>query len=283
MTKPSWLVALAFLAACASAPTKPVPAPAAAGKALMYALPAPNAATYTFADSSSFDIQGGAIGDIHATIGTAGVADVSYAQKGAALEATIRVVQFAGSMTNSAATGGPSATEKEIDGAAVITVSGRGAPRITMMPKLTPLIQQLGMGEAFYRRLFVRLPAMRVKPGATWADTLSGTDSTANTKTTYRDIVTGTFVRDSVVNGRSLAYITTSAQRSLHVSGTNQGVQIAQTLSGFATSNVLWDADRKLLVDRREHTELSGTFDLPSMNVTGLPVTAHGNGHLALR
>lgn len=282
MTRP-FLLALVLLPACASAPSAPAPAPVPAGRTLAYAVTAPSTVSYSFADTSAIDIQGGAIGDIHVKVGAAGIADVTFAAKGADVEAMIRVTQFAGSMSNSAMGTAPSATEKEIGGPAVVTVSARGAPTITAMPTLTPVIQQVGVSQAFFRRFFVRLPAAQVAAGAMWVDTVMATDSAGGTKATYRDITTSPFVRDSVVSGRKLAYITTTTQRTLKVTGASQGVEIVQNLSGTAASTALWDTDRKLLVDRVERTDLSGTFDLPAMGVTGLPVTARGTGHLALR
>jgi hypothetical protein len=115
-----------------------------------------------------------------------------------------------------------------------------------------------------------------VRAGAVWVDTISATDENAGTKASLNDIVTSTFVKDTVVNGRTLALITTTSQRTLNVTGTSQGVEIAQKLIGTSTGTVLWDIQQKLLVDRTEKGELAGTFDLPAMGVTGLPITAHG-------
>jgi hypothetical protein len=208
---------------------------------------------------------------------------VTYAQKAADVEATMRVTDFAGSVTNSAMGGsGPSATEADIEGPAVVTVTPRGAVMVSAMPKLTPVIQTLGLSQSFFRRFFVRLPASSVRTGAVWVDTISTTDENAGTKAVLSDVVTSTFVRDTVVNGRTLAVIATSSQRTLNISGLSQGVEIAQKLTGTGSGRVLWDPERHLLVERAESSQLSGTFDLPQMGVTGLPVTARGSLRIAL-
>jgi hypothetical protein len=85
------------------------------------------------------------------------------------------------------------------------------------------------------------------------------------------------------VNGRSLALITTTADRTLKIAGVNEGVEIKQSLTGKSTGRLLWDTQRKILYERVEISELSGTFDLPQMGMTGLPVTARSNNRVTLR
>jgi hypothetical protein len=245
---------------------------------LSYAPPQDTTATYSVRDSTAFDIQGGAIGEIHVASSVTATTTATYKARGSDIEVTMRVTDYSGSVSNSAMGGsGPSATEADIEGAAVVTVSPRGVVTIAAMPKLTPVIQQLGMSPSFFRRFYVRLPAGSVRPGAVWVDTINATDDNAGTKAVLNDVVTSTLVGDTTIDGRSLALITTTSQRTLNVAGTSQGVEIAQKLTGTSTGRVLWDAQRKLLVSRVESTQLSGTFDLPQMGVTGLPVVARGS------
>jgi hypothetical protein len=277
------LATLLVLPACASAPTPAAGPVASPATTLGYALPAPPTASYSVADSTVFDIQGGAIGDIHVSGSVKATTAVTYAQNPAGLEATMRITDFTGSVANSAMGGaGPSATEADIEGPAVVTVSPRGAATVSAMPKLTPVIQTIGLSQSFFRRFFVRLPASSVKTGAVWVDTISTTDDNGGTKAVLSDIVTSTFARDTVINGNTIAIITSSSQRTLSISGLSQGVEIAQKLTGTGTGRVLWDTERHLLVERLESSQLTGTFDLPQMGVTGLPVTARGSLRIAL-
>lgn len=280
MTQRLWPAALLLTTACASAPPAAPPAPA--GSVIAYTVPSPATAKYAFADSSSFDIRGGAIGDIHVAITNTGNADIAFASKGTDVAATITITSLSGSMTNSAMGGGPTASEKDVTGAAVVTVTPRGAPTLSSMPQISKTATTVGIGESFYRRFFSRLPGSVVKRGAAWVDTVLVTDDNGGTKTTLNDIVTSTLAGDTTLNGRTLSKITTSTQRTLNVSGTNEGVEIAQKLTGATTGWVLWDPARKLVVERIETTHLSGTFDLPQMGMTGLPVTASGTGRLTL-
>lgn len=283
MNKGMWLGLVVAITACAAPPETPTPAATPVARVLGYALPAPATATYAFNDSSAFNIQGGAIGDIKANIGSAGTAEVTYAQKGPDVEATIRVIQLSASMTNSATGSAQTATEKDLEGVAVLTVTPRGAATIVSLPKLSPLIQRVGAGPSFFRRFFSRLPAAAARTGLIWVDTITSVEETGGTKATVHDIVTSTLAGDTTMNGRAFSRVTFSTQRTLEVSGVNEGVQIAQKLSGTSTGRLLWDNDRHLLVDRWEHTELTGTFDLPQMNVSGLPVTARSDSRLTLR
>jgi hypothetical protein len=276
------IIAAAALPACASAPPAVAPAPPSSN-VLGYAETAPTTATYVFTDSSGFNIQGGAVGNITATIGTAGTATVAYAQRAGTLEATITVTDLAGAMTNSAMGGGPTATEADITGAAVVTLTPVGATNITAMPTFSKAAEGVGMSRSFYRRFFIRLPARAVQPGATWVDTLRVTDEAGGSKADVVDIQTSTFVRDTVVNGRTLALITTTADRTLKIAGVNEGVEIKQSLTGKSTGRLLWDTQRRILYERVETSELSGTFDLPQMGMTGLPVTARSNNRVTLR
>lgn len=275
------ILAAAILPACASAP--PAASPAPSGMVLSYADAAPANLTYAFADSSGFNIQGGAIGNIDVKIGSSGTATVAYAQSAGALQTTITVTDFAGSMTNSAAGGGPSATETDITGATVVAVSPTGTPTVTTMPALTKSAESVGLNRSFFRRFFIKLPGGTRNPGATWVDTVSFTDESGGTKVDVRDILTSTFVKDTVVSGRTLAVIATTADRVLKVTGVSEGVQIAQNLTGKTTGRALWDVQRRALVERAEVSELSGTFDLPQMGMTGLPVTARSASKVSLR
>jgi hypothetical protein len=270
-----------LLAGCvASQPSAP---PAPAGVALRYAATAPVTAAYNFADSSGFNIRGGAIGDIAVTARASGAADATLAPKDSGVEMRIKVTDLTGTFTNSAMGGTINATEADVQGEAVLTLSPRGVLTIAQLPTTTRNAQGIGMGAGFFRRFTVRLPAGPVQRGATWTDTVTASEDNAGVKSTVNDVVATTWARDTVVAGRTLHVLTHSTQRTLEISGTSEGVQIAQKLSGTATGYTLWDPQRSLVAERYENTDLSGTFDLPAMGISGLPVTAKGSGRITLR
>lgn len=275
------LLAAALLAGCASAPTTPSGAPA--GVRLAYAAAAPLTLTYEFADSSGFNIQGGAIGDIRVSTQASGTAAASYAPKGTDVELRLKITDLTGSFSNSAMGGTTSVTEADVQGEAVVTVSPAGVLTIGQLPTTSRNAQGIGLGAGFFRRFVVRLPQRAVQRGASWTDTVTATDESGGMRSTVRDVVTATWARDTVVAGRSLNVITHTTQRALEIAGSSDGVEIAQKLNGTASGYTLWDSQRNVVVERFERTDLSGSFDLPAMGVSGLPVTARGSGRITLR
>ena len=250
---------------------------------LAYAAAAPATFTYEFSDTSGFSIQGGAIGEIRASITGAGTAELSYAPAANGIGLTVSLTDFAGSFTNSAAGGTTTASAADVQGAAQLNLSSRGEVTVTTLPTVSRAAQMVGVGPNFFRRFTLRLPGQRMQRGATWVDTVAVTEETAGTKAAVRDIVSATWVRVTIVAGRTLTVITHSTQRTLDISGTSEGVEIAQHLAGTASGETLWDAERNVIVSRIETTDLSGTFDLPAMGISGLPVEAAGTGRITLR
>lgn len=276
------LLGVLLVAGCASGPSSAGPAPAA-GVTLAYSAAAPMTLTYQFTDSSSFNISGGAIGDIRATMAGQGTAEVAVAPKGTDIEMRIRITDMDGSATNSAMGGTTNVTESDINGEAVLTLTPQGAVTVDQVPTISRTAQQAGMGASFFRRFAVRFPATPVTVGSTWTDTVTAREESGGITSSVTDIVTSTWVRDTTVNGQTLHVITHSTQRTLDIGGTSEGVAIAQKLSGTATGQTLWDAQRNVVVERSENTELSGTFDLPAMGLSGLPISARGSGRITLR
>jgi hypothetical protein len=279
----TFIAGLVALTACAPATTTTT-APIPAGTALAYVAPAaPLSLEYVFADSSSFNIQGGAIGDIKATTRSSGTASATYAANGSDLELRVRITDLAGSFTNSAMGGTTNATEADVTGEAVLTVGPRGTMTVGQLPVSSRAASQIGMGAAFFRRFVIRLPAGQIQRGSSWTDTIATSEDATGMKSSVEDVVTSTWARDTTIAGRTLNVITHAIQRKLDISGSSEGVQIVQKLTGTAVGHSLWDSQRNIVVERFETTNLSGTFDLPAMGLTGLPLTAQGAGRITLR
>jgi hypothetical protein len=275
------LAAVLFAGCAATPPSGTTPAPA--GVTWAYQAATPATLTYNFADSSAFTISGGAIGDIRAGMSSRGVAEIAATPKGTDVEMRIRITDLEGASTNSAMGGTTSVTEADITGEAVLTVTPQGVVTVGQVPTASRAAQQAGIGSSFFRRFVVRFPARPITMGATWTDTITASETSAGINSTVTDIVTSTWARDTTVNGNTLHLITHATQRTLDIRGSAEGVEIAQKLSGTATGHTLWDARRSVVVEKLENTELSGTFDLPAMGLSGLPVSAKGTGRLTLR
>jgi hypothetical protein len=280
----SYLCVLFAAVSLSGCSTTPPPASAVpSGTVFAYVASAPTTVTYQFADSSSFNIQGGAIGDIRAVTRGTGTAQLALTPRPNGLEARVGITDLTASFTNSAMGGTTNVTAADVQGEATLTVTPRGVVTVNQVPTISRAAQQVGIGTGFYRRFTIRLPAGPVQRGASWTDTVSSTEETGGIRSTVHDIVAATWARDTVVAGRTLHLITHATRRTLEVAGTSEGVQIAQKLAGTASGYSLWDAQRNLLFERFEATDLSGTFDLPAMGLSGLPVTAKGAGRVTLR
>ena len=274
------LICAAAVSACAATP--PVP-PKPVGTMLAYEAAAPASYTYAFSDTSGFSIEGGAIGNIKATITGVGTAELQYAPTASGIDLTVTLTDFAGTFTNTAAGGMTNATEADVQGPARLHVNRQGVLSVTSLPTASRAAQAVGVGASFFRRFTLRLPGIMARPGASWTDTVTVNEETGGTRAAVRDIVHSTWVRDTIIGGRTLNLITHTTQRTLDITGTSEGVEIAQHLTGTATGVTLWDAQRSVIVERTETTDLSGTFDLPAMGISGLPVTAAGSGRISLR
>ena len=269
----------------ATPPTRPPVPPVMATRPLAYTVPATDSAIamYEFTDSTVSDIQGGAIGPIRVSIGTRGATELKFEPQGTDLKVTVTFKEFQGSFANSAGGGTLNATLADITGSAVLSLTPRGVVSIVQQPQLSPAFRQVSGSEQTYRRFFLRLPGRVVTAGTTWTDTISSTETSEGMTTRTRNIVRSTYVRDTVVAGKTLKLITATSDRTLDVTGTSQGIEIRQKLTGAANGTILWDSERNLTVWRSETASLNGTFDLPAMNLTNMPITATGKATVQLR
>ncbi len=88
-------------------------------------------------------------------------------------------------------------------------------------------------------------------------------------------VIRSTWSRDTLVAGKSLIVITSVISTDMQLSGSNQGVEIAQRLSGTSTAVTLWDPAAGVVVERTEEGTSSGTADLPGFNMSDIAVNAH--------
>jgi hypothetical protein len=281
------IMAAALLAACSSNPppaTQPSdPPPSLDRPTLAYAMPASSTLTYEYSDSTASDIQAGAAGAIRVNLGARGVVDLLFEPNGANLKVTVNVKEFSGSFVNSAGGGVVNASLADVKGPAVLTLSPRGEVTFVSKPEMTPIFRQVAGSDGIFRRFFSRLPGRRIEAGFSWTDTVSTQEVNEGLTTRTQNIVTSTFSRDSVIGGRTMLVITSVSERSLEMRGVTQGVEIIQKLSGPANAVTLWDPVRRLVVSRTESVRMNGTFDLPAMSMTNMPITSTGRVSLHLR
>jgi hypothetical protein len=282
-----FLIAVLMLAAGCRPITRteapPAQPPAPVARPLAYGTPTPPTLTYEFADSTVLDIQAGPAGAIRVSAGMRGTAEMKFDASGGNQKVTITFPQFAGSFSNSAGGGVVNATQADIKGPLVLSVTQRGVVTVDSRPEVTQAFRSVAGVDNEFRRLFVRLPARLVRPGATWTDTIPGEDTNEGLTTRHSSVVRSTYVRDTVLAGRTLNVISWEADRTLQISGTSQGVEIVQRLRGSSNAVTLWDPERRAIHSRTENSQLTGTFDLPAMGMTNMPITSTGRSVQQLR
>ena len=281
------IVLVVVAAACnprtRSAETAATPSAAPAARPLAYGTLSEPSLLYEFADSTVSDIQAGPAGAIRVSTGVRGTADLKFEATGANQRVTLTFPEFAGTFSNSAGGGTVNSTQADIKGPAVLTVTPRGMVTITTRPEVSQAFRSVSGADNVFRRFFVRLPARTVRPSTTWTDTISSEEVNEGLTSRMQSVIQSTYVRDTVVAGRTLNVITSEANRTLNVTGTTQGVEIVQRLTGTASTITLWDPQRRALVSRAENVQLTGTFDLPAMSMTNLPITSTGKSLQRLR
>jgi hypothetical protein len=284
-----WLAAL-FVAvtACSSrAPragtvSPPVEVPPTPG--LAYTAKEPASYSYDFSDTTVSQIQAGPAGTIHVNIGVRGTADLAFEPGTAEQKVTITFSAFTGNFVNSSGGAPVTATKSDITGPAVVSVRPRGTLTVVARPQVTAAFRTVSGSEGIYRRFFLQLPRGAVQVGATWTDTTTTEETNEGVTTKVQNVIQSTWTRDTTVAGHTLNVISFTADRTLEVSGTSQGgVNIVQKLRGNATGVALWDPERRTLVSRHEVANLNGTFDLPTMNMTNMPINASGRTSTRLR
>jgi hypothetical protein len=278
---------LLVMTACATPggetlPTDQRPATAQA-QPLGYGTPPTPTLVYEYSDTSITDIQGGPIGAIRVSTSLKGLAELKFEASGNNQRVTMNIPEFTGTFSNSAG-GGTSASAKDFKGPAVLSISPKGVLTVTQKAELSEAFRQVERSEQnMYLRFFARLPARSVRPGATWSDTIASTDAEEGLNTRMSSIMNSTYARDTVVDGRTLAVITSESQRTLDRAGTSSGLEIVQKLKGTSRGLTLWDTESRTVVTRTESVQLTGTFDLPAMNMKNMPINATGKSTLNLK
>ncbi len=230
--------------------------------------------TYDFSDTTVSEIQAGPAGTIHVNIGLRGSADLAFEPSPSEQKVTLTFSAFAGSFANSSGGAPVTATKADITGPAVISVRPRGSLAVVQKPTVTVAFRTVAGAEGIYRRFFLQLPNRAVQVGASWTDTTSTEETSDGVTTKVRNVVHSTWARDTTVAGHTLNVIAFTSDRTVDVSGASQGVNIVQRLKGTASGIALWDPTRRTLVSRSETAQLNGTFDLPAMNMTNMPINA---------
>lgn len=256
------------VAACSSSGGTGTPAPGTV--ALAYTMSTNGAVTYEIFDTAQvvMDMMGQSI---QVNVQSSAVVDIDLVRSGTGLGGTLTFQAVDGSMTNSM---GPSMTISDSDkpGPTGLTVDARGVVTVIEKPELTTVMRQVFGSDAYVQRLFMRVPGRAVPAGTTWTDTVTINDEAAGMHTEMTNVVTSTLRGDTTVAGTRLLVIDSDITSTQRISGTQEGIEIRQTLTGTSTARTLWDPARGLVVERAEAGTSTGDMELPAMGMSGIPV-----------
>jgi len=252
---------------------KPPAAEAPPPPALAYGVPALSPATFTVADTATFRVHAGAMGDMHVTSAYDGTAEVTAAPDDDGFTAAVTFPQFSGSLQTQA-NGGVTVDERGIAGAFTVTVGPRGPISVVDRPALSPELLDVVGAESLVRPLFVQLPDRAVTPGDSWVDTVTSVEESEGSRTEATTVITSTLAGDTLVGDRRLLLFRTRAENRIEMNGVSGGTQVQQLLTGVTEGTVIWDDQLNLLVERREDGELAGTLAMPAAGVEGMPISA---------
>ncbi|MGH7553096.1 MAG: hypothetical protein ACREMQ_08735 [Longimicrobiales bacterium] len=250
---------------------QPPPASAPSRPALGYGISSPATIGYEMLDTVTIAMEAGGQNvqiDVKSRIGAA----VDLAPAGGGVRATVRVTTIDATATNSM---GPTTAvdSGDLPGPAELTVNANGEVSIVRKPEFSQDLQRVTGPVDLYHRFFMRMPKREVARNAAWTDTVTTNDVAQGLNTETLAIITSVWERDTTVAGRTLNVITSRITSTTRVRGTTEGVEIAQTLNGQTTATTLWDPVRRMIAERRDVAEGTGTTDLPGMGITGLPTT----------
>lgn len=254
---------------------------ALAPDALAYGRPDPDPAVYSFADTATFTIET-AMGSMQVVTAHAGIAELDFHRWAGDSRVFIRFPELRASFHNPAQ-GSRTVDESAIGGAFSVRVDHEGLVAVTDTPPLSEVLRDIVGPESLVRPLFVHLPARPVEAGAQWVDTVRTVEEGGGTRSEAWSVITSVLDSDTVVAGRRLTRIRTRAVSNVVVRGTSGGVEVEERLSGTTRGLVLWDPVDRLLVERVETGELSGTLEMPDTGAGSMPMTARVTRVVTLR
>ncbi|HEX6361510.1 MAG TPA: hypothetical protein VFZ93_01030 [Albitalea sp.] len=232
------------------------------------------AVRYIVADTGALTMSIPGMGEAPVDIRSEVTADLAFErEREGGLRVTATVTALSGSFASPA--GAPiTAGPQDVPPPAVLRVSPQGVVTLADDVRFAGALAQVTSPGALYRSFFVRLPADVVSRGSTWTDTVRTAEEQAGMTSRMTQVVRSTWARDTVLDGRPVIVITSDITTEIELSGSNQGVEVEQRMSGSSSAVALWDPAQGVLVERTERGTSSGSADLPGLNMNGIPVNA---------
>jgi len=264
------------LAACAG-PGAVVPS-----GGLMYQVPESPSVVYVVEGGQNINIDAGPMGSMSMTSSSEATLAMSFAAGADGVQVTTTFQELSVSMTQPMG-GSLSASESDIVGDLVFTIDPKGGGTVVSLPETKGSAEQLVSPVSFVHEFFPRLPGGAVSPGETWTDSIQWESSTADGDVSSSSVVTYTMVGDTVVDGLTLLHITYEGEGEVVGSGSTEGMEVVQAVSGDVVGMFLWDPARGLMVSGESSQDMDGTVEVPAAGMPPMPVSVSGSGTVRLQ
>lgn len=244
--------------------------PTGVSTSFRYAVP-PSPVTYEVTDTTRLFTGGEPTPQVEA--GYRAVTRLTFHREGGDLRVSVRFVTLEGRYEvpgRYVASLGPDDVPEPIE----VVIAPDGDIRDVALPSLSDDYRRIAGTDGIVRSLFAHLPETPVGPGSSWEDTVHVTERVDQTTTTGTSFITSTWAADSLVDGRPLHVIRTSAGTAVTVDGVTEGIRFQQRMMGATEGTVLWDPTRGLMAERSEQGTLSGAINAPGGGRVQDPVRA---------
>jgi hypothetical protein len=244
-------------------------------------MPATNPITYDVGDTTNLSMSMAGT-NVDVGLMSALAIELAFTQEAGTLLTRASILSLSGQMTNSMGAG-TSIGDAQKPGPANLEVSPRGVVAVRGEFEMAAELRQLMGGLHPAMELFLRLPGRAVPVGTEWTDTVVNDNNAPSMSGRTQRIITSHLASDTRVAGRRLQVIQSQIVLSAQISGSNQGYDFRQSLSGTSSATSLWDPARGVLVERNESGTQSGTMEMPAMGMTGIPVSMSNRRVIRLR
>jgi hypothetical protein len=264
------------LAACGGGSTSP--------PALAYGLPTPAAISYDVLDTATISIQ--ALGQsLDLQVGSSAVYDMAFARAADGVSVTLTVADL--DATVAVPMAGPiTVDESSVSGDLVFTLDRRGDAALVSAPTVDEAVGQLVPPLQIAHAFFPALPGTAVRPGDTWADTISyGDDGNAaggGEARVQRSVLEYTAVGDTTIAGKTLLHISFDGTSEIRQTLSMQGMELEQSTELQLTGHVLWDRQAGSMFERVTTSTGAGSVRISAMP-TELPTRFQSVSRVSLR
>lgn len=270
----SALSILPFLAACAGGG---MDTGAARPATLAYAMPDEGMLTFAQSDTAQLVMDmGGQV--LSMDIRNDGVMDMEFSPAGGGMQVSTTWRELEASQ-RSQMTPPVTLSVDDLDEPLVFTLAPTGGGELVSAPDLPAGTEQLLSMEGMARAFFPGLPGTPPEVGMTWSDTVLVERTGAGMNVSNRSVLDYTVRGDTTVAGRTLLKVDMNGRQEVSASGTQQGMNMEQDLSGGLSGFFLWDLADGMMHYQYTETDLAGVIDVDAAPIP-FDVSLNGVSHV---